>query len=158
MSGDVICNLFAEGKVIYVAEDISLTPTDSGKYITVNGDVVLTGQAGAKVTFPTTTVFVGQGTVTVSNVSLVTPQELCVSGDSTLVINGGEHTLGAFSATSNGKIVVNGGTLNCKGTYAGILGITFGENGQLIVNDGTLNMYQPFNLNPNRCDNALSDS
>ena len=72
-ASDVICNLFAEGKVIYVAEDISLTPTDSGKYITVNGDVVLTGQAGAKVTFPTTTVFVGQGTVTVSSFISIPP-------------------------------------------------------------------------------------
>ena len=71
-----------------------------------------------------------------------------------MIFEGGEHTFGAFSATGNGKIVVNAGTLNCKGTYAGILGISFAENGQLVVNDGTLNMYQPFNLNANRCDNA----
>ena len=34
------------------------------------------------------------------------------------------------------------------------MGISFGENGSLIVNGGLLNMYQPFNLNANRCDNA----
>lgn len=69
-------------------------------------------------------------------------------------INNGEHTFNALSVSGNGTIIVNGGTLNCKGTYAGIMGITFGENGSLIVNAGKLNLYQPINLNQNRCDNA----
>lgn len=44
--------------------------------------------------------------------------------------------------------------LHCKSTYAGVMGISFAENGSLVVNNGKLNMYEPFNLNANRCDNA----
>ena len=149
-------DLFAQGKSIYVTEDMTIDgPVSEGATrMNVNGDVAFYFADDATLTFKNTTVFNGTGTITVKNGSLETAKELCISGNSTMVFEGGEHTFGAFSVTSNGKVIVNGGTLNCKGTYAGIMGITFGENGKLIVNDGKLNMYQPFNLNPNRCDAA----
>lgn len=150
-----ISALLAEGKDIYVTESIDLTDKANGNtYLTVNEDVAIYASEGAAISFNETALINGSGSITVYSGALKTNYELCVTGDATLIIEGGEHSYGAFSATSNGKIVVNGGTLNCRGTYAGVLGISFAENGQLIVNDGTLNMYQPFNLNANRCDAA----
>ena len=150
-----ISALLAEGKDIYVTENINLTDASAGNtYITITDDVAIYASKGAVISLGETTLVNGSGSITVYGGSLKTNHELCITGDSTMIFEGGEHTFGAFSATGNGKIVVNAGTLNCKGTYAGILGISFAENGQLVVNDGTLNMYQPFNLNANRCDNA----
>ncbi len=143
--------------ILSKGEDIFLTKSftfNNDKNVNVSENVEIFAAAGAGLTFEKTIVLSGSGTVTIHSGNLVTPQEFCVSGDTKLVIESGEHSFGAFSATSNGKIVVNGGTLNCRGTYAGVLGISFAENGQLIVNDGNLNMYQPFNLNANRCDAA----
>ncbi len=146
-----IADLLAEGKDIYVTENIDLTDKANGNtYLTVNEDVAIYASEGTAISFNEN----GSGSITVYSGALKTNYELCVTGDATLIIEGGEHSFGAFSATGNGKIVVNGGTLNCRGTYAGVLGVSFAENGQLIVNDGTMNMYQPFNLNANRCDAA----
>jgi hypothetical protein len=147
-------DLFAEDGKVFVGTTLTHLVDNEGKNLTLDKDVELYFADGCGITFDKTTVINGTGTLTVHGGELETQQELCVSGDATLIIEDGEHTFGAFSATGNGTIIVNGGTLNCKGSYAGILGITFGENGKLIVNDGTLNMGQPFNLNPNRCDNA----
>ncbi len=153
---DDIASSIGAGEKLFFKEDFTLDgPISEGATrIDVNGDVEFSFADNATLTFQNTTVFRGTGTITVKNGSLKTSKELCVSGDSAMIFEDGEHTFGAFSATSNGKVVVNGGTLNCKGTHAGIMGFTFGENGSLIVNDGNLNMYQPFNLNPNRCDKA----
>jgi|GEM_PF-2560563 len=152
---DEIAALIADGKDIYVSESINLTDATSGNtYITVNEDIAIYAAEDAIISMGETTLINGSGIMTVYGGSLKTNHELCVTGDSALIFEGGEHTFGAFSATSNGKIVVNGGTLNCLGTYAGVMGISFAETGRLIVNDGKLNMYQPFNLNANRCDAA----
>lgn len=145
-------DLLESGESIHVTEDLTLDNSD--KYLNINDDVEIYVADGATLTFEKVVVLSGTGKVTVKNGSIATPQEFCTSGDTTLVIDGGEHTFGAFSATGNGKIIVNGGILNCMGSYAGVMGISFGENGSLVVNGGKLNMYQPFNLNANRCDKA----
>lgn len=143
------------GQSVYLEKSMDLTdPSPGYTYIKLNGDVVIGADDDVVINFGETALIQGNGTLTVYGGQLKTNYELCVTGDSELIINGGEHTFGAFSATGNGKITVNDGILNCKGTYAGVMGISFAENGQLIVNGGTLNMYQPFNLNANRCDNA----
>lgn len=146
---------FAEGGNIYISENVDLTnPASGNTYISTDKDVNIYAAEGAEITFKEVTLFNGKGTTTVYDGDLKTNYELCVTGDAKLIIEGGEHSFGAFSATGNGSIEVNGGVLNCRGTYAGVMGISFGENGSLVVNDGTLNMYEPFNLNANRCDNA----
>ncbi len=150
-----IAALIAEGRDIYVSESVNLTDAASGNtYITVDENISIYAAEDAVISFDETALINGTGSITVYGGTLKTSHELCVTGDSTLIIEGGEHSFGAFSATGNGTIVVNGGTLNCHGSYAGVMGISFAENGSLIVNDGKLNMYQPFNLNANRCDNA----
>jgi len=146
-------DIFANGGSIYLKESVTID-TSSNKNITVHGNVNIYADDNVKIYFPKTTVFGGDGTITIHGGKITTPQELCISGDSKLVIDGGEHTFGAFSATGNGTIVVNDGVLNCKGSYAGVMGISFGETGSLYVNGGKLNMYEPFNLNANRCDAA----
>lgn len=146
-------DIFANGGSIFLKENVTID-TSSNKNITVSGDVNIYADDNVTLYFPKTTVFGGDGTITVHGGKITTPQELCISGDSKLVIDGGEHTFGAFSATGNGTIVVNDGVLNCKGSYAGVMGISFGETGSLYVNGGKLNMYEPFNLNANRCDAA----
>lgn len=145
-----------EGGSIFLTESIVIANPESSRFtdFTLNGNIDIYASASAQITFSETTTLVGNGTLTIHGGSIVEAQELCVAGNATLIINNGEHTFNALSATGNGTIIVNGGTLNCKGTYAGIMGITFGENGSLIVNAGKLNLYQPINLNPNRCDNA----
>jgi hypothetical protein len=145
--------IFEKGGSIFLKENATIDTTNH-KNITVGGEVHIYAVDNAILYFPKTVVFTNNGKIIVHSGSLKTPQELCVSGNSTLVIEGGEHTFGAFSATSNGTIIVNGGILNCKGSYAGVMGISFGETGSLYVNNGKLNMYQPFNLNANRCDKA----
>ncbi len=152
-SAEDLLTAFENGGAVVVSQDISIG-TGSTMDITLNNDVSLYMEEGAELLFTYTTKLVGEGTLTVYGGELKTNHELCVTGNATLIIEDGEHTFGAFSATSNGKIIVNGGTLNCKGSYAGIMGISFAGNGSLVVNDGQLNMYQPFNLNANRCDNA----
>ena len=146
-------DIFANGGSIFLKENVTID-TSSNKNITVGGAVNIYADDNVTLYFPKTTVFGGDGTITVHGGKITTPQELCISGNSKLVIDGGEHTFGAFSATGNGTIVVNDGVLNCKGSYAGVMGISFGETGSLYVNGGKLNMYQPFNLNANRCDKA----
>ncbi len=144
-----------EGGAIVVSESVDMTdPANGNTHITLNGDASLYIADGAALSFAETALLNGTGTLTVYSGTLKTNYEFCVTGDATLIIEDGEHTFGAFSATGNGKIIVNGGTLNCKGTYAGVMGISFAENGSLVVNNGKLNMYEPFNLNANRCDNA----
>lgn len=145
-----------EGGSIFLSESVVIANPESSRFteFTLNGNIDIYASASAQITFSETTTLVGNGTLTIHGGSIVEAQELCVAGNATLIINNGEHTFNALSATGNGTIIVNGGTLNCKGTYAGIMGITFGENGSLIVNAGKLNLYQPINLNPNRCDNA----
>ena len=152
---DDFAQFIADGKNIYITEDINLTdPTAGNTYITVDKDVALYVINNAKISFNETALVTGNGSITVYNGSIKTNFELCITGNSTMIFEGGEHSFGAFSATGDGKIIVNDGILNCNGTYAGVMGISFAENGSLIVNGGTLNMYQPFNLNANRCDNA----
>ena len=152
---DAFVNLLqnSNGTVISLTENFTLGTADRTK-ITVNGDVYIYADADTTLSIPETTIFTGEGKITVLGGKIVANHELCVSGNTTLVIDGGEHTFGAFSATGNGTIIVNDGVLNCKGSYAGVMGISFGETGKLYVNGGTLNMYQPFNLNANRCDKA----
>lgn len=150
---DDLLNVFENGGAVVVSENMNIG-TGSIMDLPINGDVSLYFEEDAELFFTHTTKLVGEGTLTVYGGELKTNHELCVTGDTTLIIEDGEHTFGAFSATGNGSIIVNGGTLNCKGTYAGVLGISFAENGSLVVNGGKLNMYQPFNLNANRCDNA----
>ena len=150
---DEIMAMFAKGGDIYVSEDYVM-PITGNTSIPVEKTVNLYFADGAEFKFGHTADFIGTGTVNVYGGSIKTDYELCINGNTTFVVYAGEHTFGAFSAVDNGKIIVNGGVLNCKGTYASILGITFGENGSLIVNDGVLNMDEPFNLNPNRCDAA----
>ncbi len=156
MSFDQIEEIFAKGGNIAITEDITVANPENSRFTEFNltKDINIYINEGKTLTFNETTTFIGDKTVTVHSGSIIENQELCISENATIIFEGGEHTFNAFSATGNGKIVVNEGILNCMGTYAGILGITFGENGQLIVNGGKLNMYQPFNLNPNRCDNA----
>ena len=141
---------------IYLTENITVANPENSRFteFELKGNVGIYATEGAKLTFAETTTLTGNGTLTVYGGSIDEKQELCVADNATLVFEAGEHNFAAFSVARNGTIVVNGGTLNCNGTYAGILGICFAENGKLIVNDGTLNMYQPFNLNQNRCDTA----
>lgn len=148
--------LIEKGGNIYLKESVTISNPESSRFteFELKDNVGIYAAEGAELIFAETTTLIGNGTLTVYEGSIIEKQELCVSDNATLVFEDGEHSLAAFSATNNGTIVVNGGTLNCLGTYAGIMGICFGENGKLIVNDGTLNMYQPFNLNPNRCDAA----
>lgn len=154
-SFDDLAAALTDGGSILIESDVDLTnPASGNTYITLNGDTRLYMEDGATVSFSEVALINGEGTLTVYGGELKTNQELCVTGNATLIIEDGEHTFGAFSATGNGSIIVNGGTLNCKGTYGGVMGISFGENGSLVVNGGKLNMYQPFNLNANRCDNA----
>ena len=145
-----------EGGSIFLSESIVIANQESSRFteFTLNGNVDIYASANAQIKFSETTTFVGNGTLTIHGGSIMEDQELCIADKATLIINGGEHTFNALSVSGNGTIIVNGGTLNCKGTYAGIMGITFGENGSLIVNAGKLNLYQPINLNQNRCDNA----
>lgn len=150
---DDLLNVFENGGAVVVSENMNIG-TGSIMDLPINGDVSLYFEEDAELFFTHTTKLVGEGTLTVYGGELKTNHELCVTGDATLIIEDGEHTFGAFSATGNGSIIVNGGTLNCKGTYAGVMGISFAENGSLVVNGGKLNMYEPFNLNANRCDNA----
>ena len=148
-----IIAMLTSGQDIMVTESIELADITASKTtINFTEDVIIYAAKDAEISFSKTTLLTGTGTITVHGGKLVTPQELCTTGNATLVIEDGEHTFGAFSATSNGSIIVNGGTLNCMGTYAGVMGISFGETGSLTVNGGKLNMYQPFNLNANRCD------
>ena len=150
-----IANYIAEGKNIYFTESIDLTNPASGyTYITVDEDIAFYLLENATISFSEVALVNGTGSITVCGGTIKTSYELCVTGNATMIFEGGEHSFGAFSATSNGKIIINDGIFNCKGTYAGVMGISFGENGSLIVNGGLLNMYQPFNLNANRCDNA----
>ncbi len=149
-----VYGIFEEGGVVLVKEDIVLSPslTRATNYLNTGNTTTIYAEDGAKIIFEETTVFRGDGKIIVKSGSLETNKELCISGNATLVIDGGEHSFGAFSATSDGSVIVNGGVLNCYATYAGIMSMTFGENGSLVVNGGLLNMHQPFNLNPNRCD------
>ncbi len=149
-------DLLAAGANIYLTESVTIANPENSRFteFVVNGEIGIWGAEGATLTFGETTGLTGDGTLTVYSGSIDEKQELWVGGNVTLVFEGGEHSFAAFSASSNGKIVVNGGVLNCLGSYAGIMGITFAENGQLIVNGGKLNMYQPINLNQNRCDAA----
>ena len=150
-----IASYIEEGKNIYFTESIDLTnPAPDKTYITVDKDIAFYLLDNATISFSEVALVDGTGSITVCGGTIKTSYELCVTGNATMIFEGGEHSFGAFSATSNGKIVVNGGTLNCLGTYAGVMGISFAETGRLIVNDGKLNMYQPFNLNANRCDAA----
>ncbi len=150
-----IANYIADGKNIYVTENIDLTDPASGNtYITVDNHIVFYLLEGVSISFNEVALVNGTGSITVCGGSIKTNYELCITGNATMIFEGGEHSFGAFSATSNGTIIVNDGTLNCYGSYAKVLGISFAENGTLIVNGGTLNMYQPFNLNANRCDKA----
>jgi len=149
-------DLLAGGKNIHLTEDVTIANPESSRFtkFTLNGEIGIWSDEGKTLTFSETTTLVGDGKLTVYTGSIDEKQELCVAENATIAFEGGEHSFNAFSASSNGKIVVNGGVLNCKGTYAGIMGITFAENGQLIVNGGKINLYQPINLNQNRCDKA----
>ena len=149
-------SMITNGEDIYSTEAINVDlPVDGGSAkLTLTQDVDVFGSAEGGLNFVNTTVINGEGTMTVHSGALATTKELCVSGNATLIIKGGVHDFGAFSVTGNGKIIVDGGVLNCNATYAGIMGITFGENGTLVINDGIINLAQPINLNPNRCDNA----
>ncbi|MBR6682437.1 MAG: hypothetical protein IKL40_05590, partial [Clostridia bacterium] len=151
-----VAALLAAGKNINVIENVTIANPESSRFtrFELNGNVGIWSDEGATLTFGETTTLSGNGVLTIYTGSIDEKQELCVSDNATIVFNGGEHTFAAFSASRNGKIVVNDGVLNCKGSYAGIMGITFGENGHLIVNDGKINLYQPINLNQNRCDAA----
>ena len=153
---DDFLTMITSGEDIYSTDEINVVlPVSSGSSkITLTEDVNVFGGENGGLNFANTTVINGEGTMTVYSGALKTANELCVSGNATLIIKGGEHDLGAFSVTGNGTIIVEGGVLNCNATYAGIMGITFGENGTLIINDGIINLAQPINLNPNRCDNA----
>lgn len=148
--------LISAGKNLNIVEDVTIANPENSRFtaLTVSGKVGIYSDNDATLTFGETTTVTGDGVITVYRGSIVENQELCIAGNSTLVFEGGEHTLNAFSVASNGSIVVNNGILNCKGTYAGILGMTFAENGSAVINGGTLNMDQPFNLNQDRCDNA----
>ncbi len=151
---DDFAALLAAGKNIYLTESVTIANPESSRFteFDVNGEVGIWAAEGATLTFGETTGITGEGVLTVYSGSVDEKQELWVGA--TLVFEGGEHTFAALSVSGDGKIVVNDGTLNCKGTYAGIMGITFGENGNLVVNGGKINLYQPINLNPNRCDAA----
>ena len=149
------CNIVAEGGNIKITTDLNLTNPSTGRTdITLDKDVHFYIDDGVEIKFDEVSLFNGDGTLTIHGGSIKNLTEFCVSGDSTVIFEGGEHTFGAFSATGNGSIIINGGTFNCQGSYAGVMGISFAENGSLVVNDGLLNMYQPFNLNADRCDNA----
>ena len=145
----------ANGGNILIKGSLDLTdPANGNTYLTVTKDANIYANENVELSFGETALINGDGTLTIKGGNLKTTYELCTTDEATLVIDGGTHNFGAFSATGNGSIVVNGGTLNCRGTYAGVLGISFGETGSLVVNDGVLNMYEPFNLNENRCDDA----
>lgn len=146
----------ANGENIQFAGSMDLTDPASGNtFITTNDDVHFYLPDDAVLNFGEVTGINGTGTLTIHGGTLKTNHELYVTGDATLIIDGGVHNLSAFSAVDNGTIIVNGGTLNCYGIYGSTGGgINLAENGQLIINGGTLNMYQPINLNANRCDNA----
>ena len=151
---DEFAALLEAGKNIYLTESVTIANPESSRFteFVVDGEVGIWAAEGATLTFSETTGISGSGVLTVYSGAIDEKQELWVGA--TLVFEGGEHSFAALSVSGNGKIVVNGGTLNCKGTYAGIMGITFGENGSLVVNGGKINLYQPINLNPNRCDAA----
>lgn len=156
MSFEDFSKIFTEGGNILITEDITVANPESSRFtkfdLTKNVGIYL--EEDATLTFGETTTLVGEATITVYGGSIVEKQELCVAENTTIVFEGGEHSFNAFSASGNGAIIVNDGVLNCRGSFAGIMGITFAENGSLIVNGGRLNMYQPFNLNQNRCDGA----
>ena len=151
-----VANALEEGGTIVFTQSVNLTDTVVGKtFLEANGDVDFYLNDGVVLDFSNVTGVTGTGSITIHGGTVKVNQELYVTGNSTLVIEGGTHNFGTLSAVGNGTIIVNGGTLNCYGTYGSTGGgINFGENGTLIVNGGTLNMYQPFNLNGNRCDNA----
>jgi predicted ribosomally synthesized peptide with SipW-like signal peptide len=146
----------ANGGHIKFTGSMDLTdPADGKTFVTTNDDVHFYLPDDAVLNFGEVTGINGTGTLTIHGGTLKTNHELYVTGDATLIIDGGVHNLSAFSAVGNGTIIVNGGTLNCYGIYGSTGGgINLAENGQLIINGGTLNMYQPINLNANRCDNA----
>ena len=147
--------MLKEGKDIYLTGTMDLTKANGDKYLTLDSDSTIYMAKDAKLEFDEVVILTGEGSLTIVGGTVETLQELCVSGDAELIIDGGVHSFSLLSATGNGKITVNGGILNCYGEYGNTGGgISFAENGTLIVNDGKLNMYQPFNLNHDRCDNA----
>ena len=152
---DEFAQLLEKDSIIYLSESMTLMNPASGRTdLVIDGDVDLYLADDATLNFGEVTVLSGDGTLTVHGGKLKTLTELCTSGNSTLVIEDGVHDFASFSATGNGSIIVNGGTINLHATYAGIMSVSFGETGSLIVNDGVINLAQPINLNANRCDAA----
>ena len=142
------------GGAVRITEDADLTDPASGKtFITLSGDTKLYLENDATVSFGEVIGVGGEGSLTIYGGSIDTDYELYVTGNATLIIEDGEHFFGSCSAVGDGTIILNGGTVHSYGSY-GNIGFAFGENGSLIVNGGKLNLYQPINLNPNRCDNA----
>ena len=147
-----LIEMFADGKNPYFTEDVSFTFANTS--IPLNEDVYIGADPNVTITFPLVCGLVGDGSLTVHSGKIVSNQEWFVGGTTSFIFEGGEHTFSGLSVTSQGTIVVNGGTLNCPGGYGGLESITFGKSGSLIVNGGTINLYQPINLNENKCVNA----